>query len=220
MKPAFRLFFPLAMIAMLTAFHGCIFSPDVDDPKITVEYKTQTSPENVVHNLKASYVLRDIDEYAKLLAPEFIFKFQPVDAQEIAKEFWTRDEDSLGTNALFKATIVTSITIDLVHGDAEDANDLELPANAKKIRINQTFLQVDETTGITWVVSDLQDMFFRPGDATLGEDENLWFLIEWRDIPSTAAPGIRTDPLGAGSVTSTRLPSSWGAMKARPLADE
>ena len=114
----------------------------------------------------------------------------------------------------------TTITIDLVHGPSEPANDLELPDNAEKIRINQTFLQVDETSGITWVVSDLQDMFFRPGDATLGEDENLWFLIEWRDIPSTTAPGIRTDPLGAESATASRFPSSWGALKARPLADE
>jgi hypothetical protein len=174
----------------------------------------------VVNNLEASNVLRDIDQYAKLLAPEFIFKFQPIDAQEIAKEFWTRDEDSLGTNALFNAQIVTSISIDLVHGPAEDANDLELPDNAKKIRINQTFLQVDETTGITWVVSDLQDMFFRPGDELLGEDPTLWFLIEWRDIPSTAAPGIRTDPLGAPTVASSERPSSWGALKARPPADQ
>jgi hypothetical protein len=176
----------------------------VTNPKVS-PYLEPTSPSNVVANLQLAYQRREIDEYAKLLAPEFIFKFQPVDAQEIAKEFWTRDEDLAGTGALFGAAVVTSIAVSLGHGPDAPADDLELPDDARKIRIDQTFLQVDETTGITWVITDLQDMFFRPGDETLGEDPDHWFLIEWRDIPTAAAAS------GAAAVR----PATWGKLKSQ-----
>jgi hypothetical protein len=168
--------------------------------------KPQTSPENVVNNLQASYVLRQIEVYAKLLAPEFRFVFQSIDAEEIAQDSWTREEDLAGTDALFEATVVTSIYIDLIHGPAVDAEDPELPADAKKIRINQTLLQVDESTGLTWVASDIQDLFFRPGDPGQGEDPDHWFLIEWRDIPTTSAP--RTPTTGEQVTT-------WGKIKSK-----
>ncbi len=72
------------------------------------------------------------------------------------------------------------------------------------IRINQVQLVVDQTDGITWLVIDTQDMFFRPGNPDLGESPDLWFLIEWRDIPSAAAP--RVSP-------ATEEPATWGLLK-------
>jgi hypothetical protein len=199
----------LAGLGVMTIPGGlaCIESPPHCDgcPEPFLQ-KPQTSPENVVHNLQFVYVHRDIEQYAKLLAPEFRFVFQPIDAQEITQDSWTREEDLAGTRALFEAPVVTSITIDLVHGPAVDADDPELPPGAKEIRINQTFLQVDESTGITWVVSDIQDLFFRSGDATLDEDPDLWFLFDWRDIPSTGAP--RTPASGEQETT-------WGKLKSR-----
>jgi hypothetical protein len=192
------LFGPLLVVLLPTGI-GC---KDAVTEPVRVE---PGSPVDVINNLQASYVLRDIEQYARLLAPEFRFKFQPLDAQEIAKEFWSREEDLAGTEALFKATVVASISVDLIHGPEEDVEDPEFPTGTKRILINQTFLQVDETTGITWVVSDLQDLFFRPGDETLGEDRDRWFLTEWRDLPSTGAPTV--------GITAV-LPATWGRLKA------
>jgi hypothetical protein len=201
---------PGVVLLSLVAGPGC------GDDKVTgpepLPYREPTSPSNVVANLATAYQLRNVDEYAKLLAPEFIFKFQPVDAQEIAKEFWTRDEDIAGTGALFGATVVTTIAVSLGHGPDVPAEDLELPDDARKIRIDQVMLQVDETTGITWQVYDLQDMFFRLGDATLGENPDHWFLIEWRDIPSTAAP---LPAAGSFIGPASSLPSTWGKIKSQ-----
>ncbi len=52
-----------------------------------------------------------------------------------------------------------------------------------KIRVTHTFLEVDETTGITWQIDgDIQDFFFRQGNTANGEDPTHWLIIEWRDI--------------------------------------
>src|SRR5258706_6035979 len=50
-------------------------------------YSIPTAPESLINNLQVSYRRREIDEYAKLLAPEFKFMFQPIDANTIGTEF-------------------------------------------------------------------------------------------------------------------------------------
>jgi len=191
---------------------GCIFSPKVGEPPPTGGvYSAPTAPESLVANLQVSYRRREIIEYAKILAPEFIFKFQPVDAATIEKEFWTRDEDSTGTGKLFHATEVTAIRIDLLHGDVEPANELNMPPGAMKIRIIQTDLQVD-AGDITYMVTDQQDMFFRRGLVDAGEDTTRWFLFEWRDLPKLAAPGLVPQSLSTATSSPQTLESSWGGL--------
>jgi hypothetical protein len=111
---------------------------------------------------------------------------------------------------------VSTITIQLTHLPAEDPSELGFDDDVKKIRINNVQLEVDQTDGTTLLVTDLQDMYFRPGRELLGEDPERWYLLEWRDLPSAgAAP--RVSPLGAGAGTtaaddgSTRQ-VSWGAL--------
>jgi hypothetical protein len=214
MKSLLRTALVLGVAALF--LKGCIFSPDKDDP-ITGggEFKEPTSPENVVSNLAESYRRKDIDQYIKLLAPEFIFKFQPVDAQAIETDFWTRDQDSTGTDGLFRTPLVSEIRITLTHGPADTARELDLPDGTMKIRINPTFLEVDQVDGITWQVDgDIQDMFFRTGDPAAGQDSTHWFLIEWRDIPDPAgAPGA-LGPLTDGSRAAVHQ-TSWGMLRRR-----
>jgi hypothetical protein len=173
-------------------------------------YCAPTAPESLVANLQVSYRRREVQEYAKILAPEFIFKFQPLDAITIGKEFWTRDEDSTGTGELFRAQKVSDIRIDLLLGPVEPANQVGMPADAKKIRILQTDLQVDNF--ITFLVTDQQDMFFRPGRADAGEDTTHWFLIEWRDLPSLSQ--VQTGGPAEPGAPSAVEPTTWGMVKA------
>jgi hypothetical protein len=173
-------------------------------PPPPVSYKPQTSPENVVHNLQVSYRQREILEYAKLLAQDFQFIFQTTDPSRPPEGFWARDEDSTGTDALFRAPDVIDIRIDLIHGLAEDPSEVGFDEGVKLIRINQTFLEVDEQIGITWQVTDLQDMFFRPGRAEKGEDASLWYLLEWRDLTRTS------DHMSVATEATT-----WGRLKSK-----
>lgn len=200
-------------VAATSILQGCIFNPTVKPGDVFKNYKPQDSPENVVWNLQESYRHREIEQYAKLLAPEFIFKLQPQDVLELGTEFYTHDEDSTGTDALFSTNKVSGIVIDLLYTAVEPANDVELPNDAVKIRINQVNLKVDETSGISWQVTDIQDMFFRPGRLAASEDTTKWFLMEWRDIPATLAPGVR--PASTEMATPDARTTTWGQLLAR-----
>jgi len=191
---------------------GCIFSPDIKNPGDPHDpYSQPTAPESLITNLQASYRNREIERYAAILAPEFTFKFQPIDANDIGTPFWTREQDSTGTKALLTTTEVSDIRINLIYGARDTSvNFPGSPLDSLKIRIITTDLQVDQTDGTTWVVTDQQDMFFRKGIETNGEDPTHWWLYEWDDLPTLAAPGVR--PLSAGTSASQVLASSWGAL--------
>jgi len=177
---------------------GCDDSTGVPE----FHYRDVTTPENVVLNLEDAYRRRDTDEYAKLLAPEFRFVFQPQDVFDLGKEFLNRDQDIAGTTALFTTAQVAHIQLFFVSGSPVAAADTTLPADAVRIRANQVQLQVDETSGISWVVTDVQDFYLRPGRPANGESAADWYLLEWRDLPTAFPPRIQ--PSG---------PITWGKLK-------
>jgi hypothetical protein len=215
MKSSLRTACLLAVAAIV--LKGCIFNPSKDDPGIgTGDYKAPTSPENLIANLIESYDRKEIEEYAKLLAPEFIFKFQPADLDLIEDEFWTRDQDSTGTAGLFGTADVGDIRINLIHGPAEEPAEIGFDEGVLTIRINPTQLEVDQIggdkPGTTYQVDgDIQDMFFRRGNAEAGEDTTRWFIIEWRDIPNPAAAPRTVQPASAGEAGNVQT-VSWGRM--------
>jgi hypothetical protein len=77
------------------------------------------------------------------------------------------------------------------------------PVDSLKIRIITTDLQVDQTDGTTWVVTDQQDFFFRKGLGEKGENPDHWLIYEWDDLPRLASPGLAV------------IPPTWGRLKAR-----
>jgi hypothetical protein len=185
---------------------GCVFSPCVGchDFRSRPYYSLPTAPESLITNLQVSYRTREIEHYAEMLAPEFIFQFQPIDANTIGTPFWTRDQDSTGTRALLTTTEVSEIRINLIYGARDTTvNFPGTPLDSLKIRIITTDLQVDQTDGTTWVVTDQQDMFFRKGKVENGENLNYWWIYEWDDLPTLAAPGIAVRTM------------TWGSLKTR-----
>ena len=165
-------------------------------------YSLPTAPESLIANLQMSYQAREIEHYAELLAPEFKFKFQPADANEIGTPFWTHDQDSTGTRALLTTTVVSDIRIQLTHGSRDSSVDIAPPVDSLKIRIVATDLQVDQMDGTTWVVDDQQDLYFRKGKPSLGEDANRWFVYEWDDLPSVRSPGLPGETTTWGKIKS------------------
>lgn len=190
---------PVLFLILSVLFLGC---GDDESPAVKPShYASPTAPESLIANLQTSYKNREIKEYAKLLAPEFKFEFQPIDANTIGEDHWTRDEDSTGTRALFTATLVSEIRINLVYQQKDSTVDISPPVDSVKVRIVTTHLEVDQIDGITWVVRDQQDLFFRKGKTANGENSQHWFLYQWDDLPSLASPGLP----GAGT--------TWGSIK-------
>lgn len=202
MRPTKR----VLVLLLISLVDGCSsFSPWCDHCSTTSpgDYSSPTAPESLITNLQMSYRNREIEHYAVLLAREFIFKFQPIDANDIGTSFWTRDQDSTGTRALLQTTEVSDIRISLIYGNRDSSVNISSPVDSLKIRIITTDLQVDQTDGITWVITDQQDLFFRQGQVERGEDPSHWFIYEWDDLPTLSAPGGPVEP------------TTWGKLKAQ-----
>jgi len=195
----------ILLVSITALLTGC--DEDVVDPggdPFGSPYASPTAPESLITNLQASYRNREIEHYAEILAPEFIFRFQSIDVDEIGTEFWTRDQDSVGTRALLTTTEVSDIRISLIYGARDTTvNFPGTPLDSLKIRIITTDLQVDQTDGTTWLIQDQQDRYFRKGIEANGEDPTHWWLYEWQDLPALGAPKV--------DVAS----ATWGKLKNR-----
>lgn len=202
---------------------GCGEDPDcvTCHHEVLPKYLPQTSPENVVNNLAASYERREIDQYGVLLDPQFIFKFQTADIpSDLERDYWNRDEDSTGTGALFSAANeVNAIYVDLGAFTVEDSIRVDQP-DVKRIRLTHVKLEVELSNGATLLVQgDIQDMYFRRGNAAAGTDSTKWYLLEWRDQsggglkPTSGTWGRAVDRNAPAAVTISAM--SWGAIKNR-----
>jgi len=205
----------LSIFLLVVVVAGCLKPTVVPPAKERNAYAEPIAPERLIVNLQVSYRRKEISPYARILAPEFKFKFQEVDQVENG-EFWTFTEDSTGTKALFDSPLVGSISIQLEHLPPEEPSELGFDPDVKKVRINFVQLEVDQLDGTTLLVTDLQDMYFRPGRKANGEDPEHWFLLEWRDIPSAGSP--RLSRLGAvdgatALTDETHAFTSWGALR-------
>ncbi len=89
--------FALAALLVL----GC--SEDPTEPKTTPapRYPETTSREIVIDNLLLSYQDRNIEQFAKLLHPDYVWYNQP----GMTPEYYTRSEDSLITGNMFDAVL-------------------------------------------------------------------------------------------------------------------
>jgi len=150
--------------------------------------------------LQVAYRNREIEHFSDLIAPEYIFKFQPSDANVVGTSFWTRNQDSTGTRALLTTTEVSEIRIELIYGRPDSSVNTTLPVDSLKIRLIATDLEVDQTDGTTWVVSDQQDLFFRKGIQGKGENSGHWFIYEWDDLPTVNSPGLPVEPITWGKI--------------------
>jgi hypothetical protein len=199
-----------ALCAAILILPGCNEDPvptcDPCPPKI---YADPTAPESVLVDLQIAYRRRDIKPYAALLAPEFTFTFIPTDVQDLglSSGTWNKSEDSTGTGHLFGATQVSAIRAELTFSPAVADTESGHPPGSMWIRVTQTALEVDQTDGITWTVTEPQDFFFRSGNPSAGEDPSHWFLLEWRDLDQIAfAPRLTPEATAVRATT-------WGQMK-------
>jgi hypothetical protein len=173
------------------------------------QYHVPTAPESVLVNLQVSYRRREIEPYARLLSPEYVFNGLPSDVQDLGLGPFpvTAMEDSIATALLFRTSLVSSIRIALTHGPAEPVADLSFPPGTMPLHVDRTDLEVDQADGIIWLVTNPQDFYFRRGLATAGEDTTHWFLSAWTEVDTTSG-GSPPE-----STASPVRPISWGALQ-------
>jgi hypothetical protein len=202
-----RYLYPLILIPFVW---GCdADAPAPPDPSDPATYHQPTAPESLLANLQTVYKRRDFSHYMELLAPEFVFRFEPLDAADLGTPFWTRDQDSTGTKALLTTNEVSSIRLYLTFGSPDTSiNTPGTPVDSSRVRIIITDLQVDQTDGVTWVVTDQQEFYFRKGRAAEGQNPERWFIYEWEDLPTLLMGATHPTPVA---------PITWGKLKTRYL---
>lgn len=188
---------------------GCLFSPDKGDPNDNQppsNYKPQTSPANVLANLRTAYVERKLDEYAKLFDPvEFSFKFDPLDLQDSPDlpPFWGwADEERVHRN-MFESDDVLDIRLTFVPGvvqDAEESDGTDVDLSWKKMTITSVELEVeaknpaDPTDNLIYrVPGDRAIYFFKeyPDEQVLDGNvlRSTWKITQWKDVRVSGSDG-------------------------------
>ena len=149
-------------------------------PEAGVEsYRQFNVPENLIRNLELAYTKRDIDAFDELLAPEFVFRFQPGDARELGRDSWGREEEIQSTRNLFESSRVKDIQIRLHYLPAEPSTEKGLE-HTMKVLVTQAFLTVREEEAVYQVPGHPQEFFLRRDHRNHPE---RWMIVEWRDLP-------------------------------------
>lgn len=200
----------LAALVLPLTFAGCGDEDDVVDPPNA--YLPQTSEDNVLHNFQVAWRERNSTEFAKLLANDFQYNFDPRTRTQLGIEFWSKTSFVAGVMCLFEAPDVKKITIELTWpaNSAAPAGLLAPRHIWTRLFLSDVFLDVDvqppggEIT--TFRVEDqVQRFFFRRG-ATYppsGPGDTLVYIVEWRDEGDSAQkPSLAVEPSTWSSIMS------------------
>lgn len=175
-------------------------------------------PSDVLKDLQIAYKGRNIAEYAKLLADDFTFCFDPDMRPAAPQSCWDRAADSTATARLFTATDISDIRITLTYAGDMPVNE---PGKEKwrRIRVTDTFLEVDRPPPVGEVITyrvdgDRQDFYFRKGRNpadTLATSPTAkeWFLVAWNDLGRLNGSAA-TSAAGPKPAVET---TTWGSVK-------
>jgi hypothetical protein len=182
-----------------------------DDKKISEPtpspYRPQSSIENVLYNLRESYIRRDLEAYRVLFAPDFVFRFNPFDVYNPGfpvPSSWGISEECRAADSLFASKQVTNIAISWSFPDAAVDSAATgtwiLQATGVDVLVVTT---CEDGTHFSYLAEDGREMFhLRTYPQERASDGNsLWRITRWTD----------EDPLWparAGSATKT-----WGLIK-------
>lgn len=215
----------VGLSAALLAASGCIFSPKKDPPvnNLPTYSADLTHPDSLINDLMAAYVRQEIEPYARLIGQDFKFIFQEADlTPEIPLGYWNAEEESTGTRRLFEDITVENIKIDLTWLAPETVIIEGL--QAERVIVNNTFLDVDQSNGVTLRVDgDQQFFYFRKGNPDFGQDTTRYYMVRWEDLgnpggvgaPGKGPRGTRSDVADGRRVEYVTLSDLRGRLAQR-----
>ena len=209
-----RVFLPIIAVAVLAT--GCLFSPDEEAPIVVEPYPENLShPDSVMKQFIASYVRRDIENYATLLSRRFEFHFTEGDATDPTNPFGaelTFEQDSLVANNIFNAQEVLLIRLDMTWSPTTE----ELWEGELSDRAVLTSLQLDleQSDGnILRVLNNTQHFYFQLGREEDGEDPTRYYIRAWRDIGAPQSPKFSQETLSDGTTVDVITNVTMGQLR-------
>src|SRR5690606_25502094 len=190
------------LAAVLVMMMGCsdddtVSPPDVEDPRKTIA--------TAMEELRAAYVARDIDRYAKLFDSNFVFVFDPADVQENQDlpPSWGGQTELDAARNLFQASLVDRIQVDFTVGtpvepQPQDVGTREFPEGTRKVLATRVSLDVDtrDPAGGENIIyrcdGDQAVFFLYPDTLEVVDGVPVWKIFEWRDKRIGALPTIGT----------------------------
>jgi hypothetical protein len=173
----------------------------------------RTSPEDVIHQLKESYVAMDLEDYLDCLSADFVFYPSEEDVGQGIPEFWEfATEQTIHTN-MFSADPpnpeyeVESIQLQLANVSVEEipGPDTQDPYDDIEVHTESVVLYVYLQGGWAYYADGPSEFWLRADPDEVGPyGELMWEIFEWHEL-------LEVTPVPSdGRVES----SSWGAIKA------
>jgi hypothetical protein len=185
-----RRLFPPVLVSCLLLLSAC----SGDDTEWFEEepWLPQTTPENVLANLKRAYEERDVEAYAPLFADDFLFFFDPdIRPGKGLPEFWNKAQDSTKVHELFSSPEIAAIQFDLGPDlDTEPVNEVGRE-HWLQIDVDLT-MEIDlkptpeYPEGMTYVVDgENTRLYIRKGrresdSSPESQTSASYYIVEWR----------------------------------------
>jgi hypothetical protein len=181
------------LVCLLAAgLSGCDNDKKITAPPVVSDYLPQSSMSNVLANLKTAYEKRNLQEYLKLFSPDYVFIFNPADANDPDSPTptqWGLAEEQTSTSNMFTDTRVESIQLDLVQEAATRADSALYGAGIWRVKVLGANLRVNTRTEtgepLTYLVpGTLEVFYFRLDPHRLATDgQPTWCIVRWEDQP-------------------------------------
>jgi len=211
----------LASVLLLpVALVGC--GDDATRPVVPSAYLAQSSPANVIENLRRAYMGRDLEGYRKLFSADFVFEFNPRDSGAMIDPTpvsWTLTEELASAERMFSSALVDSIDLRFPFLDPAVAH-----GDTQRVIMRALRLLVDTRTQdgapLTFLVPDADATFYLLAypqeQATDGQP--LWRIVRWADqrIDAARDPGEASGhgPAAAGNGANPLSEQhTWGQLK-------
>lgn len=199
----------LVLPLFLGLLPGCPWSPEktVKPPDVVSKYLAQSSPGNVMENLRTAYMERNLDEYKKLFAADFTFVFAPADATDPDNPTptqWSGAEEFTSTENMFRDDLVEKIELEYGSLGVAEPDSANWGAGAWKMKIDGVNLAVrtrnEQNEPLTYLVPGTTEVFFFREDKNTPASDGrpTWFIFRWED-----------QPIGAHKTET----NSWGQVK-------
>jgi len=177
-------------------------------PLLDPNYLAQSSPANVLANLRQAYVDRNAAAYEKLFAPEFRFRFNERDINDPnnpTPDSWGLSDELESMHNIFTTSLIDRIELSFVPDAAEPATG-EMDGTSS-VFMHEIYLRLDtrkaDGSPLQQVVNSGLARFYLkeyPGEAA-EDGAAMWRIVRW-------------DDQGLGTLFRSRVEnSSWGQIK-------
>lgn len=223
--PRLAFVFAIAALGTLVGLAGCSDESTDPPPPEPSPYLPQTSPANVLANLRESFELRDAEGFLdQLYAPEFRFVRDALDLEDQPglPRHWGYDCEAEIIEAMLGATTVLDVRLTFVMGTPQGPlpEDEAPDPDWQRILVTSVELEVeavnpqDPTDNLIYRVPGDRAVFLFASDPNeIVEGAPAWKIAEWQDVRvwgggRSSGAGELGEPGGSGESVGSGTPDA------------